>query len=206
MALGGGSPCRLKSLLSTAPVFQLINSSLSRWGPNIFPDSQTGNQTFLRCLICMNKISPSTWNFLKCQITKSHSTRTLRIKTAGMKRLEVNHWHIHSLIGKAFTHIYYCWGQWHAHISLCRHTDPLKETTPILWFLPGHASSDLPCKEGSLFWGTASEWQRSSYRRITTGYCGTGKEGKKRKAGNIMRRQMVASSNHPMLPGFWPHQ
>lgn len=212
MALGGKVHAWLKSLYSTAPMFELINGSLNRWGPNIFLDSQT----FRRCLICMNKISPSTFKslflkFTEMPNTKSHGAWSLRLKNAGMKRLEVNHWHMHSLIDKASTHIYFYWGQWHAHISLCRHADPLKET----WSTFDTSNSSRPCLimlavQGRSFILRSWKWvTRSGSRCINTGRCGTvhtGKEEYLRKARNIMRKQIVASSNHPMLPGFRPHQ
>lgn len=209
MALGGKVHAWLKSLYSTAPMFELINGSLNRWGPNIFPDSQT-----LRgCLICMNKISLSTFKslcfkFPEMPNTKSHGAWSLGVKTAGMKGLEVNHWHIHSLIGKVFTHIYFYWGQWHVHISLCRHTDPLKETRSTL----DTSNSSRPCLimltvQGRRFILRNCKWAtRSGSRCISTGWCGTGKEEYLRKARNIMRKQMVASCNHLMLPGFRPHE
>lgn len=161
MALGGKVHAWLKSLYSTAPMFELINGSLNRWGPNIFLDSQT----FRRCLICMNKISPSTFKSLFLKFpempnTKSHGAWSLRLKNAGMKRLEVNHWHIHSLIDKAFTHISIEASGMHTFPCVDMQTHWRRPGPPlILQILPGHASSCLLYKEGVLFWGAESELQ-----------------------------------------------
>lgn len=175
MALGGKVHAWLKSLYSTAPMFELINGSLNRWGPNIFLDSQT----FRRCLICMNKISPSTFKSLFLKFPEMPNYEVTRRMESSIKECRNE-----EIRGESLTytqpdwqgiHTHFYWGQWHAHISLCRHADPLKET----WSTFDTSNSSRPCLimlavQGRSFILRSWKWvTRSGSRCINTGRCGT---------------------------------